>query len=422
MWIYSQKNKDFLVIKYKKMEMNTKNLMVSFVAIAMALFLVATVSASNLASDITVKVDGIVATGNDVSIVAGETVSIKVYFTADEDDTDVTVEAEIEGEKADVNAMTKPFDVEAGKKYSKVLTLKVPYELKDQLSDDVTLNIEIDGKEHKTKLDEIILRVQRASYNVEIKSIGIPQTVDAGETFPVDIVVKNIGYNDLDDLYVIVSIPKLGIEKTSYFGDLVSDEWEYDDEDETDTWSGRLYLKVPYDVLHGIYTLEVEVTNDDTTSNEIRDIIIENDFYENVIVTSTGKTVAVGENAEYELLIVNPTDKLKVYRIVTESSGSLSSNSGEAVVAVQAGSSKTVTITANANSEGEYSFNVNVFSGEKLVDTVTLNLKTEEGAITSPIVVLTIVLAIIFLVLLIVLIVLITKKPEKSEEFGESYY
>ena len=404
------------------MEMNTKNLMVSFVAIAMALFLVATVSASDLASDITVKVDGIVATGDDVGVVAGETVSIKVYFTADEDDTDVTVEAEIEGEKVDVDAMTKPFDVEAGKKYRKVLTLKVPYELRDELSDDITLNIEIDGKEYKTKLDEIILRVQRASYNAEIKSISMPQTVDAGETFPVDIVVKNIGYNDLDDLYVIASIPELKIEKTSYFGDLVSDEWEYDDDDETDTWSGRLYLKVPYDVLYGMYTLEVEVTNDDTTSSKIGDIVIENDFYENVIVTSTGKTVAVGENAEYELLIVNPTDKLKVYRIVTESSGSLSSDSEKAVVAVQAGSSKTVTITANANSEGEYSFNVNVFCGEELVDTVTLNLKTGEGAITSPIVVLTIVLAIIFLVLLVVLIVLITKKPEKSEEFGESYY
>jgi preprotein translocase subunit SecG len=37
-------------------------------------------------------------------------------------------------------------------------------------------------------------------------------------------------------------------------------------------------------------------------------------------------------------------------------------------------------------------------------------------------VVLTVVLAIIFVVLLVVLIVLLTRKPQKTQEFGESYY
>lgn len=403
--------------------MNTKNLLVSFVAIAMTLFLVASVSAGQIATVTEVTVDGINTAGNDVSVVAGETISIKVYFTALENDSDVTVEAEIEGEKVDVDTMTKPFDVENGSKYRKVLTLKVPYELKDELSDDLTLNIEIDGKDHKTKFNEITLKVQRPSYNAKIKSLSVPQTIEAGETFPVDIVVKNIGYNDLDDLYVVASISTLGIEKSAYFGDLVADEWNPDyDDDETDTFSGRLYLEIPYDVSEGIYALEVVVTNDDLTSSEVKQIFIENDFSENVIVTSARKTAAVGENAEYELLIVNPTDKLKVYRIVTESSGSFSSNAGESVVAVPAGSSKTVKITANANTEGEYNFNVNVFSGEKLVSTVSLSLNAQGSTVTSPIVILTIVLAIIFLVLLVVLIVLITKKPEKTEELGESYY
>lgn len=403
--------------------MNKKNLLVSFVTVAIALFLVASVSAGEIATITEVTVDGMNATGNDVSVVAGETISIKVYFTALKNDTDVTVEAEIEGEKVDVDTMTSSFDVEAGSKYKKTLTLKVPYELKDELSSDLTLNIEIDGREHKTKLSDIVLKVQRPSYNADIKSVSAPQTVEAGETFPVDIVVKNIGYNDLDDLYVVVGISALGIEKSAYFGDLVADEWNYDcDCDETDTWSGRLYLETPYDVSEGIYALEVKVTNDDLTSSEVKQIVIKNDFSENVIVTSARKTVAVGENAEYGLLIVNPTNKLKVYRIVTESSGSFSSNAGESVVAVPAGSSKSVKITANANTEGEYNFNVNVFSGEKLVSTVSLSLNAQGSAVTSPIVILTIVLAIIFLVLLVVLIVLITKKPEKTEELGESYY
>jgi len=403
--------------------MNKKNLLVSFVTVAIALFLVASVSAGEIATITEVTVDGMTVAGNYVSVVAGEIITLKVYFTALENDTDVTVEAEIEGEKVDVDTITTSFDVEDGSKYKKTLTLKVPYELKDELSSDLALNIEIDGREHKTELSDIVLKVQRPSYNADIKSVSAPQTVEAGETFPVDVVVKNIGYNDLDDLYIVTSILALGIEKSAYFGDLVADEWNPDyDDDETDTWSGRLYLEIPYDVSEGIYALEVEVTNDDLTSSEVKQIVIKNDFSENVIVASARKTVAVGENAEYELLIVNPTDKLKVYRIVTESSGSFSSNAGESVVAVPAGSSKSVKITANANTEGEYNFNVNVFSGEKLVSTVSLSLNAQGSAVTSPIVILTIVLAIIFLVLLVVLIVLITKKPEKTEELGESYY
>lgn len=426
------------------MEMNTKNLMVSFVAIAMALFLVATISACcEMTTDYAVEVEGIDAYHNEVSVIAGETISVKVYFTAENCDTDVTIEAELEGDKVDVEVMTSPFDVEENQSYRKVLKIKVPYELKDQRSDDVALNIEIDGKKYKTELTEINLRVQRPSYNADIKSISVPQNVEAGESFPVDIVLKNIGYNDLDDLYVVVSIPELGIKQNSYFGDLVALECcddecsvEHDDdcadeeacpyeccsEDDEDTTSGRLYLKIPYDVESGIYSVEVEVTNEDTTNTAVKQIVINNDFSENVIVTSLSKTVAVNEDAEYSLLIVNPTNKLKVYKVVTESSESLSASANEAVVAVPAGSSKTIRIIANANSEGEYNFNVNVFSGDELVKTVTLSLNTTEKSITSPIVVLTIVLAIVFLVLLVVLIVLITKKPEKSEEFGESYY
>ncbi len=57
----------------------------------------------------------------------------------------------------------------------------------------------------------------------------------------------------------------------------------------------------------------------------------------------------------------------------------------------------------------------------ELVNTFTFSA-VEDASVTSPIVVLTIILAIVFLVLLVVLIVLIGKKPEKVEEFGESYY
>jgi len=416
--------------------MKAKNVMFSFLAIVTVLLLASTVSASEIANDIVVSVDGIYSLyqeqagqatfGTTPSVIAGEDLEIKISFDALEDDTYVSIEVELEGNKIDSEVISAYFDVEAENRYQKTLTLKVPFELKDDLSDDLYLNIEIDGAEHKTVLESIPVNVQRPSFNPEIKSVTFDSTVDAGETFPVDVVIKNMGYNDLDDLYVTVSIPELGIVKgPTYFDDLYALEECSGDCDKEDTVSGRLYLEVPYEVSEGSYMVEVEVTNDDVIMKESRTIFVENNFNENVIVSSYSKSAMVGEEVEFSMLLVNPTNQLKVYRIVTESSGSLSAGATEAVVAVPAGSSETVRILASADEAGAYTFTANVFEGEQLSNSVAFSLTAEEAESSfaaDPIVILTIVLAIVFLVLLVVLIVLIGKKPSKTEEFGESYY
>lgn len=401
--------------------MRTRNLWVSlFAIVSVFLLLLSNVNAIDLTSSITTEVNGVNADTYKVSIVAGQIVPIVVIFTANQSDTHVTIKAEIEGDRVDVETETSPFDVEDGKRYRKVLSLKVPYELEDEPSQDLTLNIEIDGEKYSAS-DNYTLRVQRPSYNVKFMSVSFNPVVDAGELFPVSIVLKNTGYNNLDDLYVNAEIPALGVKKTAYFGDLITIENKTNDDDD-DTVSGTLYLEVPYDVQPGTYSLEVTATNADLTLSRVEQIVIENEFYNNVIVTAYRKTVMVGEEAEYELLIVNPTNKLKVYRIVTESTSDVTSSVIESVVAVPAGLSKSVKVIAQANSEGEHEFDVNVFSGEELLSTVTFNVNTEANAMANPIVVLTIVLAIVFLVLLGVLVVLITKKPKKTEEYEESYY
>ena len=188
-----------------------------------------------------------------------------------------------------------------------------------------------------------------------------------------------------------------GVERTVYFGDLVSLESDDDDDDEDTTASGRISLKMPFDAEPGIYVLDVKVSNDDFEAEKSKQIIVENDF--------PNKVVKAGN----DLLIVNPTDNLKIYKVVFPDS--------EQFVTVSAGSSKTVQV--NPNSE-EYTVSVLEMGGE-LVDSFTFNA-VEDTSVTSPVVILTIILAIVFLVLLVVLIVLIGKKPERAEEFGESYY
>ncbi len=379
--------------------MKTKNLMVSFIAIAMALFLVTTVSAAELAdlSGLTVTIDNI-DVAYSPAVIAGENVEIEVQFTANVDASNVRIKVEIEGDKIDVDAISNQFDVEDGHSYKKSLTLKVPYELKDDLSTDVELNVKVWNANYKTE-DDYVLKAQRPSYNVDFKSISLPKTVTAGETFPVDLVLKNIGYNDLDDLYVVAKITGAELEKTVYFGDLVSDEWNYDsDSDETDTVNGRVYIEIPYNLVAGVYTLEVEVSTDDLVLSETKQLVIENEFPETVIKTADG------------LFVVNPTNQMKIYRIVFPSN--------EMFLTVQAGSSETVEVKADSE---VYTVNVLTMNGE-LVGSYDFSKQVLDDQTNNAIVVLTIILAIIFLVLLIVLIVLIGKKPQKTEEFGESYY
>jgi len=122
--------------------MNAKKLVVSFLAVALMLTLVATVSAaSDVAKNVEVKLNDENAGFNDLTVVAGETVSIRVAFNSLVNTSDVTVKAEIEGTKVDVSGMSAPFDVESGKRYSKTLTLEVPYELKDDLSENIVLTV-----------------------------------------------------------------------------------------------------------------------------------------------------------------------------------------------------------------------------------------------------------------------------------------
>src|SRR3989339_807546 len=352
-----------------EIKMDMKNLMVFFLMIARMFLVVSTVSATELVNGTSVRVNGLYDNGNSdvnpISVIAGEALSVKINFEALEDASDVRVKIELQGEKQDVEVRSAVFDIEDGSKYSKTLTLKVPYELRDSVSEDMTLNIKVWNGDFETELNEITIRVQRPSYNVDVMSIDVSQTAEVGKILPIDVVIKNIGYNDLEDMYVTARIPALGIERTSYLGDLTPIECSDTDEEhglcddyrDVEVTTGTFYLSIPFDAKTGIYTLEVEAKNADLTMNEVTQILIENDFS-----------------------------------------------------------------AANADESGEYNFDVNVFAGEKLVNTAAFSLNAEGTNLGNPIVIATVILAIIFVVLLVVLLVLIGKKPEKSEEFGESYY
>jgi hypothetical protein len=392
--------------KYKKM--NAKKTLVSFLLIASVLFLASAVSAYTIAGDysnLTVKVNGdTVATAAGLPTVnAGDTLDVKVSFTYNDlsvtGETDnIKVKATLEGEKDDVVETTSAFDVEEGKTYTKTVTLKVPEDFdKDLTNGDFSLTLKIGDEE--VELGN--LHVQRTSYEASIKSVMASSAVEAGQSVSVEVALENTGYNDLEDMYVTVKIPELSIEKRAYFGDLVTVAYDGDDEDAENTVRGTLNLDVPYTAKAGKYTLVVEAENEDAASSVKKEITISNSVSD--IAMKSGN----------DLVLLNPTNQLKVYKLVYQSN--------EVVVILPAASTKTVPITVPAS--GDYSFDISVFSGDVLLSTVKFSGSQAASAqLTSPVFVLTVILAIVFLVLLVALVVLITKKPQKTEEFGESYY
>ena len=377
-----------------------KNLGFFIVVLAGVLFLAGMVSAANV-HGVSVTLDDVAATANP-SVIAGDSVTAKIVFTSDVTTSDLKVRFEIEGDQIDVAQTTVPFEVESGKTYVKKLTLKIPNELEDEISDDAELNLRIWGGESTDYTDSFDVRIQRPSYDVGFMSISTSQTIEAGKILPVDVVVKNVGYNELNNLYITVSIPDLGIKKTGYFGDLVSVE----NDDDDDFVRGRLLLEVPYNVKSGSYSLQVEAKSGSFDAMKSQDITVKGGLSSNVFVFGN------------QIVVANPTSQLLALKLVPETTGNALVTLSEGIVVIPAGTSRTIT----ASSSGSDSYKVNIFTANgELLDSITVSPSAPTSSGGNAVAVLTVILTIVFLVLLVVLIVLITKKPEKSE-LGESYY
>jgi len=370
-------------------------------------------------------------TGAIVAGEAGEVVPVSIYFTADENASDVQISAWIQGHRSD--AAEEDFrDLISGNDYIGRLSLKLPSDIDPEEEFTLYVRIESDAGNFE---QSFTVGMQREPYNADILFVETDNTIKAGSSTPVDIVVKNLGRHDLEDLVVAVSIPELGISKRAYFGDLTPTdgcELRIDDIvvlesnsncDNQDATERKLYLEIPANVKAGVYEMDIQAYNSHVNSLVKKNVVIAGtEQTSGVLVPVTSKGVAAGGTITYDLVITNPGDKLGVYEIIPETVEGLVVTVSQPIVTVQAGDSKTVQVQVTAgNKEGTYAFALDVNSNGQLVQRVSLSANVTGKSITSNVTILTIVLAIVFIVLLIVLIVLLTRKPAK-EELEESYY
>ena len=417
--------------------MTSKNLSVFLVAV---FALVAFASSAAAFGNITaVEVNGVDALsgGIDFANFAGEKVFVLIRFETDTHPSDpdavmgedVRVKAWFSGERENA-AVSERFDVLAGRTYTKVIQLDVPYDLGDALDEPRKLEIAVESREVTADEVEIGFTVQRGNYQLEILSVNAQSEIRAGESLAVDVVLKNKGRKLADDAFLRIEIPELGIEAKTYFGDLgATDQSNPDKEDAVER---RTYLRIPVDAPSGLYTIELEAYNSDSVATAEKKVFVSGASEGALIVPSqTSKTFAVGETAEYKLTLVNRGTTIAVYQLTATAPRDLNVEVSEPIVVVPAGSSRTVSILADSSVRDDYTFSVSINSEEGIqVSQETFIANVEEGSngtgfvgtTSNATVLLTVILAIIFIVLLVVLIVLLTRKPETKEEFGESYY
>jgi len=391
-----------------------------------------------------VKFDNVVVDGVDfdvfglnsnpqIDVIAGSVIPIRVTFSANPNapnDTfpveETTVSARILGESG-TRVETSEFAVLTGGHYSRILNLEIPSDLDDELEESFVLEITVESRFASGDAEFTVdLLVQRASDLLEILAIEADQEVGAGDILFLDVVVKNLGREESRETFIRASIPELGISRMTFIRDL--DAKEGDDPDRDDSAVGRIALQIPDDAPAGVHTVEVEAFNDETRTVRTIKVVVVGASEESVVVTSAEtRSFGVDDAQTYSLTVVNAGDTIKVYELSVESASGVSVDLEESVFAVPAGLSKTVLITVRSSQEGTHNFAINVNSGGELIDQQNfIALVNGDGGNRTTggnaAVVLTIILAIIFVVLLIVLIVLLTRKPEKSEEYGESYY
>lgn len=378
-------------------------------------------ASADLADSINTEFNGVeLESGFSSSTMAGDVsslVPVRVTFEAGMDMSDVRVKVYMEGHRDDISAETSRFDVVEGSIYTKLLSLQLPSDA-DDLTEEYTLYVDVVSKSDKSS-EEYVVRMQRESYTLEILSVDYNSKVSAGEVFPVSVVVKNNGYNRADDLYVVASIPSLGVITRGYAGDLIPvEDCDYDC-DEEDSVYRTVYLKIPEDVEKGIYDMEVSVYNKDSEAMAVMPISVLESASTMVLAGVKTQDINAGETKTYDLIIVNSADSVKVFNIVAFSGDSLSV-SAPSVVTVGPESSTIVPVKVTADDDavvGTYTFSVEVDDYQTVFGANVVG-----KSVSTSVVALTVVLVIIFVVLLAVLVVLLTRKEKPIEEVETSYY
>ena len=418
----------------------------------LTIFLVSLMAICGMASALPVTIEEVKVNGDVVEesstnyvydFEKDQDVEVKVRVTANADLDDVQIEATLRGydHKDLMEDITDVFDMKDGTTYTK--KLEVPLRLRmDQ--DTYKLRIRIEDRDGDTTQETYELEINTKRHLIMIKDVILSPEyeVKAGRALLVAVRLKNYGEKDEDGIKVKVSIPELGVSASDYIDELEAEDEDNDDETTTE----ELYMRIPSDAKTGEYMLRIEVTYDDGDEREVEEMMINVKGVEEaeevvekektIITLAAGAQTAVqgGTEAVYPITITNAGTTSKTYVISADGANWATFRiSPSNVLVIGAGESKAVSIYVAAGADaplGEQTFSVTVKSGEKTLKEIPMKVDVAEGEggawskVKKGLEV-----GLVVLVILIVIVGLIFgfnklkgEEKEEGKEEGETYY
>lgn len=372
-----------------------------------------------------------------IGLERGSTIEVKTSFTANSDLEEATVHTWLTGHHEDMEAETNEFDIFSGNTYVKTLNLKIPDDL--DARDEYTLYVQIEHKQQLSGIDEaeVDTEVQRIANILDILSIELYDSnnlhrneFEAGDTIYAEVIVKNRGNYEAEDVYVRVSVNELGIKRTAYLGDLEP----YDSDNDEDSKEITIALELPTNIKAGTYTFEAYAYNNEVSDREIRNIDILGYKEEQeqqrpgkveIVTQISSNEIEQGKGAVYTLLVANfgtTTQNFLVETIGTE--GWATTTITPLAFTLAPGQSKLVNIYLAASEEaveGEHVFSVRISYGNEMKQQSLVANVTKSGVKIDWKTILMIIGIVLAVAIIVLLIVLLTTKHEKTEAV-ESYY
>jgi len=360
---------------------------------ALALVLIGLLAVSGIANadSVPVSIENVKVNGETLEdgevlggIVRGDAIEVKVKLEATDDDSNVVVEATVEGldhdsEKA--SDKTEPFTVRTGKTYYKTLSIELP----DRMDlEEYALRIEVSNRKDDEVVYNAVLEVEPDRNRVTIKDVifSPENSVKAGRALLATVRVKNMGEVEEEDVKVKVSIPELGVSASDYIDEL---------EEEDTVTSEELYMRIPECAEAGQYTATVTVEFDDgdeEVSESFLVNVVESETCgmsadKTIIAVSTeAQTVTAGATgAVYPLTLSNTGSSAKTYTISSEGSDALDVKISPNVAVLSAGETKVAYVYVSAKEDataGEHTFGLTIKSGDETLKQVTLKANVQE--------------------------------------------
>lgn len=361
-------------------------------------------SATITISEVELDDDSLSATSTNFvrDVERGESFEVKVHLMSDVDVDDVQVEAEIRGYDHDdrMEDITSVFDMKANVTYVKKLSL----DLKDRMDQDrYKLRVQVEDRNSPTVEQTYELEVDAPRHKLLIKDVifSPDYEVRSGRALLTTVRVQNVGEKDEEGVKVKVSIPELGISASDYI-----DELERDGDDDDETSSEELYMRIPTCAEAGEYTVKVEAEYDDgdeKTTRQFKINVVQDDSCSaqtapapttnvpQTVITIGQETqeVAAGEGgAVFPITISNAGMATKTYTVSVDGVQEWGSSrvSPSNVVILEQGETKAVYVyvTASENAApGEKMFSVTVKSGDETLKQIPFKASVSESESSS---------------------------------------